>query len=679
MDAVVECPNRQRIARLLLETEDCCLVKPTTDFALKMKHAYFNDFKVMATHGTCSGGLFMCMLMVRAKLPSQNQDLEGMMSILQKMGKAAPHMGQALASDRMCMKKSDEHSAAELAGIHELVEAEMSSQNHHFRFAPLMLTPYMGKRVPTEMSLSPCKHKMQPRLLQAGRLALGCVQQLGKVIDAQGLFSFESLKRPGSAASSGIDAFIFDWSYGYKMFCITGKASFVGSVPIFELGLPMDPEQLISLIEDLDETVLPPLPEPPKPGEKRKRGSKDPELQLFWYPILWNLKSCTQATVDVDEKSTYTIKPAKPPQKRKKNIKTAFGPSTLPMQDLGAVDAVDAVDEVEEDEEDAELEGDDLGMELAAMIDDDYAVLQEGDEDQEDDQDEWLAGLAAEVPEVIEASTCLTLEGDLELDEDDELQDGSEDQIADAEAVGVIAAVATHGCKPLEAEVVAESHRMRLHLKTSLETLEASNSTATIFDRVISLIRYKPAGGSGSGNEFVDEHMFVRWSNVTSMQAHQVSLDRENRIKSIVFGVMPKLDCNMSEIVIKDTGVQLARERGVLRTSMPDWCVSVAAWCSCKVFAGPAEHSLEFSSSALCIVCSALPEHGKTFMKHARGKAAKAMALGGLSDISPSSLFRCAGCLAYWHKNCIELYVGGLEEITAPFVCPCCFHAGVTM
>ena len=676
MDAVVECPNRQSIARLLLDTEDCCLVKPTTDFALKMKHAYFNDFEVMATHGTCSGGLFMCMLMVRAKLPSQNQDLEGMMSILQRMGKSAPHMGQALASDRMCMKKSDEHSAAELAGIHELVEAEMSSQNHHFRFAPLMLTPFMGSRVATEMNLSPCKHKMQPRHLQAGRLALGCVQQLGKAIDAQGLFSFEILKRPGSAASSGMPAFIFDWSYGFKMFCITGSASFVGSVPIFELGLPMDPEQLISLIEDLDETVLPPLPEPPKPGEKRKRGSKDPELQLFWYPIVWNLKSCTQATVEVDGKLTYTIKPAKPPQKRKKKIKTAFGPSTLPMQDLGAVDAVDAVDEVEED---AELEEDGLGMELAAMIDDDYAVLQEGDEDQEDDQDEWLAGLAAEVPEVTEASTCLTLEGDLELDEDDELQDGSEDEIADAEAVGVVAAVATHGCKPLEAEVVAESHRMRLHLQKSLETLEANNSTAAIFDRGISLIRYKSAPGSGKGKELVDEHMFVRWNDVTRMQAYQVSLDRENRIKSIVFGVAPKLDCHMSEIVIKDTGVLLAREKGLLRTSMPDWCVSVAAWCSCKMFAGPAEHSLEFSSSALCIVCSALPEHGKTFMKHARGKAAKAMAPGGLSDISPTSLFRCAGCLAYWHKNCIELYGGGLEEITAPFVCPCCFHAGVNI
>ena len=133
-DFRTKCPMRQQVCQLLLSTSDCCLQGKTSDFAVKVKNAYRNDLEKAAVDGLCSLPLFIFMLMVRAKLPSHNQDVEGMMSILQAMAKAAPRMGQGLACDRLCLKKGDQYPASVLSSMHEAVVQQMESVEHTNRF-----------------------------------------------------------------------------------------------------------------------------------------------------------------------------------------------------------------------------------------------------------------------------------------------------------------------------------------------------------------------------------------------------------------------------------------------------------------------------------------------------------------------------------------------------------------
>ena len=61
--------RRKEIAELLLATEDCCLRRINSDFIVKMKHVWREEFTEMARTGCCPHPLYSVLLIVRARLP----------------------------------------------------------------------------------------------------------------------------------------------------------------------------------------------------------------------------------------------------------------------------------------------------------------------------------------------------------------------------------------------------------------------------------------------------------------------------------------------------------------------------------------------------------------------------------------------------------------------------------
>ena len=105
------------------------------------------------------------------------------------------------------------------------------------------------------------------------------------------------------------------------------------------------------------------------------------------------------------------------------------------------------------------------------------------------------------------------------------------------------------------------------------------------------------------------------------------------------------------------------KEKGILRNDMPKWCLTIAGKHSAQTFAGPTEEWLQ--PNADCIVCAVLKKQAKPKRRKRKGS---------FPYDGELSLFRCAECLAYWHRCCIAMYsVGsGSAEIVAPFLCPVC-------
>ena len=101
------CAKRQQVAIRLRDTPDEDLTNRYNDFEIKLKHAFADELNQAAASGTCPSTLFSFMRLVRSKLPSETQDIEGMNSVLQRMAKLAPNLQMAMASDRLGIKTGD--------------------------------------------------------------------------------------------------------------------------------------------------------------------------------------------------------------------------------------------------------------------------------------------------------------------------------------------------------------------------------------------------------------------------------------------------------------------------------------------------------------------------------------------------------------------------------------------
>eukprot|EP00959_Pyramimonas_sp_CCMP1952_P297716 6227881-Pyramimonas_sp.AAC.1 len=114
---------RKDIASELLDLDDCCVGRPDSDIAVKYKHFYRSDFELVQSTGCVPVGLYGALLFLRAKIPLDNQELEGLASLLQHMCRLAPRSSHTLISDRVVIKKGDPISASECESLHALVQA----------------------------------------------------------------------------------------------------------------------------------------------------------------------------------------------------------------------------------------------------------------------------------------------------------------------------------------------------------------------------------------------------------------------------------------------------------------------------------------------------------------------------------------------------------------------------
>eukprot|EP00959_Pyramimonas_sp_CCMP1952_P084041 1757681-Pyramimonas_sp.AAC.1 len=112
-----DCYERRRIARLLLDTPDCCPRRRDSDIAAKLKLLFHDDFNYSANSGLLTAPLAACLMALRAVWPLDTQSLEGINSVIQVMCKRAPHMSIPLLNARLSTKKNIDLTARELADL----------------------------------------------------------------------------------------------------------------------------------------------------------------------------------------------------------------------------------------------------------------------------------------------------------------------------------------------------------------------------------------------------------------------------------------------------------------------------------------------------------------------------------------------------------------------------------
>ena len=99
------CDVRKGIAIVWSTSPECCLTSAVTDVPFKLSKLFASELQVVCADGRVPLKLFELLVLIRAQLPMDVQEVEGMNSILQMMGKRAPNMNVTLASDRMQLKK----------------------------------------------------------------------------------------------------------------------------------------------------------------------------------------------------------------------------------------------------------------------------------------------------------------------------------------------------------------------------------------------------------------------------------------------------------------------------------------------------------------------------------------------------------------------------------------------
>ncbi len=167
-------PQRKIIAKTLLDTPDCCLKSNSDDVAFKIKHFFANDLRSVAEDGTCPNNLFKALLLYRAGLPIDMQEVEGCNSIIKVMSQRAPYMKLPLASVRLSLKKGKPLKAEQCVNMHHRTLELMDSEDQVVRFGPLPLT-----NAPADVPKHEyCPHEYSEPTVFAVAYALSAARQL---------------------------------------------------------------------------------------------------------------------------------------------------------------------------------------------------------------------------------------------------------------------------------------------------------------------------------------------------------------------------------------------------------------------------------------------------------------------------------------------------------------------
>lgn len=148
-----------------LGQSDCCLFLKDTDLFVKLRKCFANELQVVAQTGKVPLKLFDALL-IRAQLPLDVQDIEGMDSVLQVMGQRAHNIMVPLASDRIPLKKGDPITAEECTSLHDSVMVAMAKGVESGRRLPVL-----PDRSPPELDVLPCHHVVGAMPIVCARFA----------------------------------------------------------------------------------------------------------------------------------------------------------------------------------------------------------------------------------------------------------------------------------------------------------------------------------------------------------------------------------------------------------------------------------------------------------------------------------------------------------------------------
>ena len=127
--------RRRTFARDFLLTPECCLVKQTSDVPWKLRRLYYDDFAVMAAHGTCPTPLWLYLCAFRIQQFGDTQEIEGRNNVLQNIVRGAPRMRLATANTRLFVKENEGLATTEqCASSHTEILALQNSDYDTNRF-----------------------------------------------------------------------------------------------------------------------------------------------------------------------------------------------------------------------------------------------------------------------------------------------------------------------------------------------------------------------------------------------------------------------------------------------------------------------------------------------------------------------------------------------------------------
>ena len=212
----------------------------------KVREIFDAELQVVADTGRCPPILYLFLLLWRARLPCETQEVEGLNSIIQFMTQSAPRpllflasyftlkmaaiqtktitmitipgSKLALITDRLRNKVGDNMTADEASSIHTFVLAHMTSPSYLYRF----LAPDKSGVPPEEEppSLSESSEDKIKRWALARRFERSLLLQIQvePKLRLRYVWSFSSLKEMRE-----VQAFLMCWPFNKGMFVAMGR------------------------------------------------------------------------------------------------------------------------------------------------------------------------------------------------------------------------------------------------------------------------------------------------------------------------------------------------------------------------------------------------------------------------------------------------------------------------
>ena len=608
-----ECAKRKALAGALLSRCHLCLARGARfgcDISLKLRRLFYDDFTIMASTGKCTWMLFLSLLVLRAAMQAETQEVEGWNSLVQTMCRRSPAMQWPLANSRMNIKLSPRISPSSCASVMPQVGAYMSSTGFAGRFQTCSASDFAG--LPLEAESPPaCFHEFPEKVvLLSHGLALRAQAKLSNT--CRYVYELVSFGSGMGIALGDTVSFVAPWSYRRVLHCFAGSTYMAeGGHEMFELPLQVVPQKLSWLIASayqglVDDGTL-------DPAQKIKSCTLRKHRAIFQPGSLKLAKLELAETIEVEMKAAPCKRKARKPDP---------GPDALADILLGHAAG------------DSDGDGEfDIEAELDQLIDDDGEVGAEIDA-----EGCGLDDFGADLPDDL-AEAALHREGaDDQIDGDQELPDHDHylGSASAAELEGIVA-------------------RLRARRRDAVEAIAAAKRQAVEHNELrptigsISLVRHQH---DISEDVVQKDILFVQWSNFSERLARVVQLDDNNGIVYNIPFLVPvrHFPEATTEVLISRLPVTMCKVRKAHRMPMVSWALELLAHERAQVVAGSV-----IGDSCPCIVCEL---------------AAEALGSKGVE----ADRFVCGRCSLRWHAPCSAFISAavGVEDKCGLGECPMC-------
>ena len=547
----VACPIRIAVATQLLGLSAQELNKQGLfdDVTRKLLFWFLAELQDMKNTGHCAVSLYVFLLMFRARLPYESQEVEAFNNTIQTIAKLAPRIGIRLASDRLRNKfdskgaSNNRISIEECLDLHaKVLEFQNSHANaHRFLEVGAEGTPTLSWPSFSEDDVADLAKRFERRINDKFDEC---------DYDLEYAWSFAKF----TTTSGPVDAFLICWKYGWRLMIARGTLDMSCGREAFKFR----PGFGIGMLKDLLITEL------------GKHGAPNAVkvLNLHRFRILWT--NIEEPPVDVANVSSFRIIP-KQQQRAKRTVGAAAAAAAEPRiePELGQEPVIPLADEDE----------DWLERDLESIMED--------------------AGLAPEDDAHVDLDpSCLDEDGMFHEPADDAAADVDIGNVSTDEGTAEDVAMPSEVELPLLPLLFLDSLACRvLEGRAAREDLEAKLEESQhwpIRDKDISLVATPSK-----------ELAYVIWTNASIRMGRYITLDERNRIKAFVPYTRPPTSYADSTLIIPRTGGQLAHMSARFRGDMPVWVVEACLFHRIKGYSGPFHsNSLPRGKNNQCVFCA---------------------------------------------------------------------------